>query len=80
MLKSVGILREESLLLMSQLTKMEKARDAAVLGLAGRSREALALETRATILCDNPDLLSCHDSTILQPGTYFKHGSGRSRQ
>lgn len=51
------MLEGEALLLKSQLTKVEKAREVAVSNSDGRVRKVRALEARVRLLCDEPNLL-----------------------
>lgn len=55
--KRVGLQERKALVLKAQLSKIETARNAAVFGFEGWSREIRALEARVRTLCNEADLL-----------------------
>lgn len=67
MSRCVHLLKENSLLLSSQFKDMKKARDAAVLDLDGRLKEAQALTARVRRLCDELNSSKRCESTNCDP-------------
>lgn len=61
--KRVGLLVEETFVLKPQLSKMKKARDAAVLSFDSRLRKVRVLESCVRMSCDKVDSLMRHEST-----------------